>query len=172
MQFVKFNRCSWVVSGLVLLAAAPLAAATRLTNCSRERAEARLSPGERDHVLDGEYRIIHHTADIPAPVRMAFDGPSFEMADPGQPFQVTDVILKRLPRRRLVFAGCSKVNCFIHYEAGGRGHSYSLVVFALDARGAATFLWGGAGNGLAAGLDELRTRVRSSEFLDDRAYCW
>jgi len=143
----------------------------------------KLSPPEREHILDGEYRLVRHVTEVPAAVRWTFGGSHFEMADPGDAYQATDaeniwetlqrlVRRKSLPRRRLILAGCSPAKCFLHYETGGPGHSYSVVVFAMDTTGVATFLWAGAGFSCAADIAELRSKIRSGEFRDDRPYSW
>jgi hypothetical protein len=86
------------------------------------------------------------------------------MAEPGQNFQVGDVVLFHLPWRRLVFGGFSAQRCFIHYEKGGRGHSYYAVLFGLSRDGKATFLWGGAGNGTSQNLEKLRSDIANGKF--------
>jgi hypothetical protein len=99
-------------------------------------------------ILDGDFEIVTSVNRLPTSVRSAFAvlarQSSFEMADPGQNFQATDFIAKTaLPWRRLIFAGISAEKCFLHYERGGRGHSYYLVVFTTEPTGA-KFFWGTA----------------------------
>lgn len=99
-------------------------------------------------------------AALPAPVReglaVLFRSPGLEMADPGEPFQVTDVVVGRiLPARRLGVAGCSPRHCVVYYERGGIAHTWSAVVF--DAGGApARFLWGGSAPRGLAGVEAVR----------------
>src|SRR5262249_46373895 len=74
-----------------------------------------LSSAERQHILDGQFKVISTTDGIPTEVRKAFceitRQQSFAMASPGQKYQVGDVIFDgRLPRRRLVFAGENTTN--------------------------------------------------------------
>jgi hypothetical protein len=100
------------------------------------------SPGaSATGILDGVFDIVTSVNRLPTPVRSAFAvlarQSSFEMADPDQNFQVTDFITRKgLPWRRLIFAGISAGKCFLHYEKGGRGHSYYVVVFTTDPAGA------------------------------------
>jgi hypothetical protein len=136
-----------------------------------------LSPDERQHVLDGDFRIISTTDGIPPQVRKAFceiaRQQSFAMANPGQKYQVGDVIFDRnLPRRRLVFAGASKEKWFIHYERGGRGVGHYILVFKVDSRGDTQFLWGGAGTGRAQNLEQLRKMVAGGQLSDAANYYW
>jgi len=86
------------------------------------------------------------------------------MADPGQEFQLTDVILKPgLPRRRLLFGGVNDQKCFIHYETGGIGHFYSLVVFKMGSP-ALTCTWAVYTDEGATDLPGLRTLVARRRF--------
>lgn len=119
---------------------------------------------EHGHNLDDHFKRIDAVEQLPASVKTAFaaltDQSQFEMADPGRHFQATDVITHEgLPRRRLIFAGISDRDCFIHYEMGGRGHSFYVVVFSKEPP---TFLWGKALTMPAANLPELRSKIRST----------
>jgi hypothetical protein len=145
-----------------------------------ERFHVVLSPEEKRHVLDGDFAIKRTVAEIPATVQSAlarlFVEPDFQMANPGEKYQATDVIESGppLPWRRLVFAGVSKDRCFVHYERGGWGHSYYVAVFQLP-RGNETSarpIWAGAGTTQAGDLDALRAAVTSGRFADDKEYYW
>jgi hypothetical protein len=109
-------------------AALVLAAADQRTTRDAGRAVERLVDGRR-------FEPIATVAALPEPVRAELarlmKQTSLSMADPGQPFQHTDVIAPgaRLPGRRLVFAGHAGDLAVVHYEAGGFAHTYSLVVF-------------------------------------------
>jgi hypothetical protein len=60
--------------------------------------------------------------DLPPLVRAAIP---FEMANPGQPFQVTDGVLpgSRLPFRRMICAEQRNDVYVLHFEHGGIGYS-------------------------------------------------
>jgi len=136
-----------------------------------------LSASEREHILDGQFEVIRMTEGIPAKVKREFSiltrEPLFALADPGQKFQVADVVIDRsLPRRRLVFAGRADEKWFIHYERGGRGHGYYVVVFKIDSQGEALFLWGGSGGTGAKNLEQLRKMVAAGQFSDAENYYW
>lgn len=134
-----------------------------------------LSPDERQHILDDQFKVISTTEGIPPKIRKAFceiaRQQSFAMANPGEKYQVGDVIFDRnLPRRRLVFAGASDNKWFIHYERGGRGVTQLVVVFKLDSGGDAQLLWAGAGANRARSLQELRKMVALNRFSDTDSY--
>ena len=134
-----------------------------------------LSPDERQHILDGQFKVISTTDGIPPNIRKAFceitRQQSFEMANPGQNYQVGDVIFDRsLPRRRLVFAGASDNKWFIHYERGGRGITQFVAVFKVDSSDGAQLLWGGAGANRAGSLEQLRKMLAGGQFSDTDNY--
>ncbi|MBI3477763.1 MAG: hypothetical protein HY010_18675 [Acidobacteria bacterium] len=136
-----------------------------------------LSPADKQHILDGLFTVVTKTADMPASVKEAFaqitGQPAFALANPGQKFQVADVIIDAsLPHRRLVFAGVRGDEWFVHYEVGGIGHGYCLLLFKVDTKNNMQFLWGGAGSRSAESLDQLRNMVATGQFQDDLQYTW
>jgi hypothetical protein len=147
------------------------------TAVAAQQFHKQLSAVEKDHVLDSPFTMVQRTEAMPTNVKQAFakitGEASFELADPGQKYQVTDVVGDRgLPFRRLVFAGVKDDEWFIHYERGGRGHGYYVIVFKVDAQHGLQFLWGGAGFHGAKNLDELRKLVAAGQFSDDATYYW
>lgn len=117
--------------------------------------------------LSSDLTIVKSTGQLPNSCKMAFAGVSkqarFEMAEPGQRFQVSDVVLEHLPWRRLVFGGISGDRCLIHYERGGRGHMYLVVSFALSGDGKGTFLWGGSVLRTEPSLNQLRDDIANGK---------
>jgi len=86
---------------------------------------------------------------IPVAVRAAFakaaGGESFEMAEPGAPWQVSCVIATPpgktpLPARRLVKVFLSKSFCILFYERGGVARTNHVAIFRLT-QGDATLAW-------------------------------
>ena len=67
------------------------------------------------------YAIVKRVSDLPGPVLTLLNGP---MAEPGQPFNIGDVIDSRLPNQRMIWAAkLADGRYVIHYERGGWGHS-------------------------------------------------
>jgi hypothetical protein len=125
--------------------------------------DSSITPIEREHVLDGDFRIITSISELPIQLKTAFAAltkeSGFEMADPGHAFQLTDVIGEPgFPRRRLKFAGISPEQMFLHYEMGGRGHAYYLVVFT-NSQPETKLIWGGTLPKLASILAQLQVGV-------------
>lgn len=134
-----------------------------------------LSPDEWQHILDAQFKVISTTDGIPPNIRKAFceitRQQSFAMANPGQNYQVGDVIFDRsLPRRRLVIAGESDNKFFIHYERGDRGVTHFVAVFKVDSSGGAQLLWGGAVANRARTLEQLRKMLAVGQFSNTENY--
>lgn len=132
------------------------------------------SAAEREHLLDGQIKVVSKTEGIPANVKQAFSKiarqPSFDMANPGQKFQATDVVLRKLPWRRLVFAGVQDDRWFVHYERGGIAHSYHVIALKVDPHGDAHFVWGCSVADSAKSLEQLRTMVSACQLADAESY--
>jgi len=129
------------------------------------------------NLLDGEFKLVSTTESIPDNVKQAFSKitrqTSFAMANPGQAFQVTDEVLyRKLPWRRLVFAGVQGDKWFLHYERGGLAHSYYVVAFKADPHGDARFVWGCSTPDGAKALEQLRTMVATCRLSDDAEGYW
>ena len=152
-----------------------------LCSCSRPSKEpASVSPEPQElktsnvvlpeplRTLSSDLTIIKNTSRLPDSCKAAFVALSrqsrFEMAEPGEKFQVGDVVFFHLPWRRLVFGGVSSNRCLVHYERGGRGHSYYAVLFGISPDGKATFLWGGAGSQTESDWKQLRSDIASGKF--------
>src|SRR5262249_32462524 len=158
-------------TGLLLMTASLLCISF---GCSKEPespvpTSVRTSSPQAPHILHDDFAVLRTTGAIPQSCKEAFSrfagDEGFDMADPGQQFQVGDVLQKGLPRRRLIFAGTSSGKCFVHYEQGGIGHSYYLSVLDISARGP-KLLWNAAGIGPAANLQELRSAIAKGAFQE------
>ena len=138
-----------------------------------------LTAEDRAHLLGDHFRVVAKVAELPAGVIAAFaehtkESP-FRMADPGEEWQVTDVVIKEnLAGRRLVFAGISEGYCVMHYENGGIGHNWWVVLFQLSSSGPAREVWAASTDkwGAYASLPELRRAVRKEKLRDDPRYFW
>jgi hypothetical protein len=136
-----------------------------------------ISKQEKQHILDGRCNVITSTSSMPKSLKYGFakvtEQGNFDLADPDEEFQETDVrTTRRLPSRRLVFAGSCDDRWFVHYEHGGIGVSYSVVIFRADSNGVLQFEWGGAGFYRAKSIDELRLAISSGKFADDVKFYW
>jgi hypothetical protein len=117
----------------------------------------------RAHVKDERFQIVTSVRGLPLGVReelqTLFGSNTLDIAEPGGRFQVTDVIVDpKLPRRRLVAAGCSTDHCLVYYERGGIAHSWHVALFHWTPD-MTRLEWGGfAPSGLAS-VDDVRNAV-------------
>jgi hypothetical protein len=122
-----------------------------------------IGPSARQQFLECKFVLVTEVKRLPTPVRRALTeqgGSRFVMADPGKKFQVTDVVTDpSLPWLRLVFAGISGDNYFIHYEQGGYGHSYHLALLNAPSQEHLQYLWKGYCKRAATSLEDLRSLV-------------
>ncbi len=117
------------------------------------------------HFLDGDFDTLKRVEALPRPVLAAFTeqgGSRILMANPGKNFLVTDVIYDAsVPRKRLIFAGVSGNRCFVHYEQGGRAHSFVLAFFTLTSAHEMKPLWQGYCDEPAADIQNLRSKLEN-----------
>lgn len=77
------------------------------------------------------HKILAVTNLPPAIVALCADA-SGRLAEPGHKWEATDVIVSAsLPRKRLIWAEVSDEYYVVHYESGGRGHSFHVLVATL-----------------------------------------
>jgi hypothetical protein len=164
-----------VSHGVGVLITLSLAACIELPAQSEPKSS--LSKVDRDNVFKHDFSVVKDTEAIPANVKQSFAEitrePSFALANPGQDYQATDVVNPKkpqLPWRRLIFAGRSGDKWFIHYERGGIGHYYAIVLLSAEVGNRPQFLWGGVGFSGAQNLTELRALVAAERFSEKHSY--
>lgn len=119
----------------------------------------------RAHVRDERFQIVTAVRGLPLGVReelqRMFGSTAMAIADPGERFQVTDVITEPgLPIRRLSVAGCSQDHCLVYYERGGIAHTWHAVLLHWTPEGTRVEAGGTAPSGLRT-IDDLRNAVLS-----------
>lgn len=96
------------------------------------------------------FHEIHTATNLPPEVfALCADGNN-RLAEPGQKWEVTDLITDpTLPRKRLIWAVTDDVYFVVHYESGGIGHGYHVVIAKRKTGGGrANLLWHGVGDPL------------------------
>ena len=134
---MRFVRTLPLTITVLLALALPLDIRSEVTHLSVSARSALEHP-------DG-FTQVNRVKDIPKEVLRvvaeASHDPKFRLADPGQDWQETDVVVKPgLPWRRLVFAASSPQYWLLHYERGGRGHSYHFLLVQVQP-GASRLVW-------------------------------
>ena len=128
----------------------------------------------RAHIRAETFSPLASVSALPAAVQTElarlFGTKSLDLADPGAPFQATDVVTNpRLPWRRLISAGCAADHCLVHYEKGGFAHLYQVVVLSRQGE-AVRFAWGGAVAGPMPNVQAVRDTVASGKALGQTKY--
>ena len=100
---------------------------------------------------------------LPKAVLEQFGG----MADPGQPFNSTDVIDLQLPRTQLIAAAVSKQYCIVTYWQGGIVLSLQTTIFELSG-GRARIIWVSYSQG-GLSFQDLKAMVESGRMHNDLA---
>ncbi|MEO5822316.1 MAG: hypothetical protein ABIT71_17555 [Vicinamibacteraceae bacterium] len=137
--------------------------------------ESGLTDALRDHVRAESFGPIAKVADLPAGVRAALSelfvgGTTLEMADPGMPFQATDVmVMPRLPARRLVSAGCSADHCLVYYERGGFAHVHQIVLLSKTDT-SARLVHGGVAAGGLTDLGQIKDALLAGKVMGGSKY--
>jgi hypothetical protein len=124
-----------------------------------------LSAALRSHVEAERFGLVTSIRGLPLGVRDAlqtlFGSSTLDVAEPGAPFQATDVVANpKLPIRRLVAAGCSADHCLVYYERGGIAHTWLVALFYWTPD-ATRFEWGGLAPGALATVEHVQAAVLS-----------
>lgn len=119
----------------------------------------------RAHLQNERFQIVASIRGLPLGVRDSLQGsfgsPTLDIAEPGAPFQATDVIVNpNLPTRRLVSAGCSTDHCIVYFERGGIAHTWHVTVFHWTPE-ATRFEWSGTAPGGLVTIDDVRAAILS-----------
>ena len=79
------------------------------------------------------FHEVHTTRDLPPAVLALCDGGGDgKLAEPGQKWNATDVIMdSSLPGKRLIWAAVGGEYYIVHYERGGIAHTYHILVAKL-----------------------------------------
>jgi len=71
-----------------------------------------------------------------------------------------------------VLGGVRKNRWFIHYEHGGIGVSYAVMILDAGPDNSVKFVWGGTGLQPAKNLDALRNAIALGTFTDNYVFYW
>lgn len=160
-------------SGIVAVIAFVLLSAWVLRS-QPQASEPGLTSALLEHVRAERFEPIATVAGLPDGVRQTladlFGDPSLELADPGQRFQSSDVMVTpRLPARRLVAAGCSPDHCLVYYERGGFARVHQIVLFSTTAA-SARLVHGGVAAGGLTDLEQVKDALVSGEVAGGSKY--
>ena len=95
-----------------------------------------------DKLFAQPLQTVYRWSEIPPDIRKLVSAPwhGESIADPGQPFQVSDAVVDpNLPWRRLIFAAHAANVWIVYYERGGIEHSFHLAVVPFHGKDVAYF---------------------------------
>lgn len=130
---------------------------------------------EREKLLAEKFVQVHDVAAFPASCKRGFatlsHTPDFELANPGQPYQATDVIGRgpRLPWRQLLIGGVSSDRCIVFYVIGGFASYRAAVVLDISKKDP-VLVWGGAGGKDPGDLPALISQIAGGAFTQSPGY--
>jgi hypothetical protein len=135
-----------------------------------------LSPDDRNLLESArDAQFIQTLHDIPRGILAACassaPGHDFRIADPGQPFRAGDVVRDpNEPHRRLIWATRLPDHYIIHYEFGGSGHGYAvLLVREAHGQNHPRVVWAAWGPRLSS-YDALRRVLKTHQLTDFTDY--
>jgi hypothetical protein len=117
----------------------------------------------RGHLQNERFDVVSSlnglSGGVRAELRALFNSKTLDIADPPATFRTTPS--SAVARRRtLIAAGCSRSDCLIYYELGGRARSWRVVLIHWTAE--TTLLeWGGTAPGNLKTVDDVRAGILS-----------
>jgi hypothetical protein len=112
-------------------------------------AEVTNLPADDQKILrdDSRFHQIVAATNLPPTVFSLCADDRGRLAEPGQKWQVTDAITDdTLPRKRLIWTVTDGDYYVVHYERGGRGHSFHVLVAKLKpGESKPSLVWRGVG---------------------------
>ncbi len=174
---------SRLIRALVALAACALSCYPALAHSDSAHGEQAAvlkastpSLAERAKLLSESFVEVRDVAALPASCLRGFAALTHtrdaELANPGQPYQATDVIAKgpRLPWRRLLIGAVSNDRCVVFYEIGGFAPYRAAMILDTSQNGPATLTWGGADGKDPADAHALIAQIVEGAFTQPRGY--
>ncbi|MFY9560677.1 MAG: hypothetical protein WAQ52_10625 [Terriglobales bacterium] len=107
------------------------------------------------------FKEVKRASLLPKAVLDQFGG----MADPGQPFNTTDLVDPGLPMRQLIVAAVSKQYCIVSYWQGGISLSFKTTIFELSGENA-RIIWVSDSQG-GLNFRDLKEMVESGRMHND-----
>jgi len=128
----------------------------------------KLDVKQRKIIETSAFRQLHSVKELPSELVALCADENNRLADPGQKWQVSDVIYdKNLPRKRLIWAATFKDYYVVHYEKGGYAHSFHVLLAKTEKT--PKILWHGIGVKLSD-FNEFKNALKENKLDDRREY--
>lgn len=123
----------------------------------------------RSAIENDSFTLLTNRKDIPYFIKSQLDCicNGFSIANPGKPFQGTDIIswrLKKLPPRQLTFLARSNTVMVINYQKGGFGLSKHLILVKFENKKIVD-LWAGSCSREIITIEDLVSALKEEEIL-------
>ena len=164
-------------SRLVLIGAIGASLAAAAAFVSQAPASPSLSPTLRSHLQTEQFQLVTSVRGLPLGVReqmqQLFGSSTLAIADPGADFRRRDAPGKaRLPRRRLIVAGCADDgHCLVYYERGGATLTRRVMLWHWTPA-QTRFEWGATAPGGFATIDDVRSAILSGAITGGQPDPW
>lgn len=77
----------------------------------------------------GQYHEVRSVTNLPPSVFKLCADLNKRLANPGEKWEATDVITdERVPRHRMIWAVTHNRSYIVHYECGGRAHTFNTII--------------------------------------------
>ena len=134
----------------------------------------KLRPEDRNVLKDApQFKEVHATTNLPPQVLSFCADGNGRIAEPGQQWQVTDLIADdTLPRKRLIWGAIGVGLYVVHYESGGIGHGYHVLVVRLrEGDKKAEIVWHAVGKQLKD-YRTLLDAIKGNTLRDELEYAY
>ena len=142
---------------------------------SNSRADiSRLSDSHRKLLVDDmtSFRFLNSKNEIPSAVLALCADTNGRLADIGENWEATDLITDdKLPQKRLIWAAEYKNYYLVHYERGGRGHSFHILLAQTKGSEKADVLWRAVGDRYADIL-AFSKALKNNQMDDDPKFAY
>jgi hypothetical protein len=154
------------LSRLALAGAIGVSLASAVAFVSQATTSPAISPALRSHLQGEQFQVVTSVRGLPLGVRermqQLFGSSTLDIADPGANFRRSDASGgPRLPRRRLIVAGCAAdSHCLIYYERGGATLTRRVMLYHWTPA-ETRFEWGAPAPGGFSTIEDVRRAIGS-----------
>jgi len=118
------------------------------------------------------FRPVKSKSEIPSAVLALCADSNGRLADIGGRWEATDLITNnKLPQKRLIWAAVYQNYYLVHYERGGRGHSFHILLAQAEGGEKADALWRAVGDRYSDILAFTKA-LRNNQMDDDPKFAY
>jgi hypothetical protein len=132
----------------------------------------KLSATDKAVLLDPPaFETLGSTQDLPADIVALCADDKGRLAEPGAAWEANDIITDdSLPHKRLIWAAKKNGYYVAHYESGGRGHSYHVLLVMKNGTPEPIVVWHGIATEKIANFSTFAAALNTDRLDDSRDY--